>query len=106
MKTIPGFDAKPFGFRSSEMHLTQNPQWKRSINPNRLIHIHLWPRHHVADPALAESVLKDISLGCARKFHTLVFICPKGKFKGVNQTINILMRNLGLMDRHIDSLFF
>jgi hypothetical protein len=33
--------------------LTQNPQWKRSINPNRLIHIHLWPRRH--------GVLKDIS---------------------------------------------
>jgi hypothetical protein len=31
---------------------------------------------------------------------------PKGKFKGVNQTINILMRNLGLMDRPIDSFLF
>jgi len=43
---------------------------ERSPGPNRLIHIHLRPRHQVADPALGMGVLKDISLGCARTYHT------------------------------------
>jgi len=53
---------------------------------NQLINILLWPRR--------QSVLKDISLSYARKFHTPVFICPKGKFRVVNQLINFQMRNL------------
>ncbi len=54
--------------------------------------------YHVANPVLAVGVLKNISCGCARKFYTLVFICPKEIWIGLNLRINIPMQNLGLTD--------
>ena len=50
---------------------------EKSIDRNRLIHIHLLPKRHVANPALAVGVLKKIHGAAPAHFTLLVFICPK-----------------------------